>query len=87
MDDQPIQDLSIAAAAAGAALRQGKMTSVALTKHALARTRVLDSKINAFITVTADRALADAERADAELKAGPRPRALARHPLWPQGHL
>ena len=68
MADKPFHELSISDA--GAALRQGKVTSLALTKHALARIKVLDPKINAFITVTKERALADAARADTELKAG-----------------
>src|SRR4030095_12517785 len=45
-------------------------TSVALTRHALARIAALDPLLHAFVLVTAERALADAERADRELAAG-----------------
>ena len=41
-----------------------------MTHHALDRIAGLDSTYNAFITVTAERALQDAARADAELKRG-----------------
>lgn len=54
----------------GAALRSGRLTSVALTQSLLQRIAELDPKYNAFITLTAERALADAARADNELKAG-----------------
>jgi aspartyl-tRNA(Asn)/glutamyl-tRNA(Gln) amidotransferase subunit A len=63
-----MSELSIAQAAR--ALRSGQTTSAALTEAALARIAAVDSKIHAFITVTADRARADAAKADAELAAG-----------------
>ena len=56
-------DLSIAQA--GATLRAGTITAVSLTEDALARIHRLDPLVNAFVLVTADRALADAARADA----------------------
>ncbi len=55
---------------AGDRLRDGTLTALALTEHALARIAVLDGGISAFVTVTADRALADAARADRELAEG-----------------
>ena len=55
---------------AAKALRAGTTTSVALTEAALARIAATDPKVNAFITVTAERARADAARADAERAAG-----------------
>jgi aspartyl-tRNA(Asn)/glutamyl-tRNA(Gln) amidotransferase subunit A len=61
-------ELSIAEA--GAALRAGTTTSAALTRAALACIADRDPVVNAFITVTAERAVADAARADAELAAG-----------------
>lgn len=61
-------DLSILDAAK--ALRAGTTTSVALTEAALARIAVTYPKVNAFITVTPERARADAVRADAERAAG-----------------
>jgi aspartyl-tRNA(Asn)/glutamyl-tRNA(Gln) amidotransferase subunit A len=54
----------------GRQLRAGATTSEALTLDALARIRARDGTLHAFIRVTEQRALADARRADAELKAG-----------------
>ena len=60
-------DLSIAAM--GRALRDGSVTSEQLTKDALDRIAAKDAGLHAFVLVTRDRALADAHRADSELKA------------------
>ena len=65
---KPLHELSIAQA--GAALRQGLLTSSALTADALARIASLDPLLHAFVLLTQERALADAERADREIKAG-----------------
>ena len=65
---KPLHELSIAEA--GAALRSGTVTSTALTEHALARIAALDGALDAFITVTAERARADAAAADAAFEAG-----------------
>ncbi len=65
---KPLHELSIAET--GAALRSGDLTSTALTEDALARIARIDPKINAFVLVTRERALADAARADKEIKAG-----------------
>lgn len=64
----PVETLPVAEL--GRRLRDGSLTSVAVTEHALSRIRDLDPVVNAFITPTADRALDDAARADAELAAG-----------------
>ncbi|WP_395817400.1 amidase, partial [Devosia sp.] len=61
-------DLSIIDA--GARLRDGTLTSVALTEAHLARIAARDPTLHAFVTVTADRALEDAARADAERAQG-----------------
>ena len=61
-------DISIAEA--GRQLRAGTTTSEALTRAALAQIALADPVLNAFITITEARALADAKRADAEIKAG-----------------
>jgi aspartyl-tRNA(Asn)/glutamyl-tRNA(Gln) amidotransferase subunit A len=57
-------------AQAAAALRARQVSSVELTRAALERVQQLDSRLNAFITLTADAALAKACAADAELAAG-----------------
>lgn len=65
---KPLHELSIAEA--GRALRAGTVTSLALTQDALSRIASLNPLIHAFVLVTKARALADAERADRELKSG-----------------
>lgn len=60
----------ISIAETGRRLRAGTITSVALTEAALARIATHDSKLNAFVLLTRDRALEDARRADAELASG-----------------
>ena len=62
------RDLSIAAM--GKALRSGAVTSVKLTQDALERIKAQDDTLHAFVLLTEDLALAQAKRADAELKAG-----------------
>ena len=61
---------SLAEASAGIAA--GTLSPVALTEVALARIAALDPKLNAFITVTGDRARRAAAAAEAEIKAGKR---------------
>jgi aspartyl-tRNA(Asn)/glutamyl-tRNA(Gln) amidotransferase subunit A len=51
-------------------LRRGQLSSAALTASCLDAVARLDPELNAFITVTADRARAEAEAADRELAAG-----------------
>ncbi len=63
-----LHDYSIAEA--GALLRSGKLTSMALTEHALDRIKTIDPKISSFITLTADGALRDAAAADADFAKG-----------------
>ncbi len=63
-----LHELSIAEA--GRALRAGTVTSVALAEDALARIEAIDGQLDSFITVTADRARADAARADADFARG-----------------
>jgi aspartyl-tRNA(Asn)/glutamyl-tRNA(Gln) amidotransferase subunit A len=57
-------------AEASARLRAGAVTSVDLVNACLARIDVYNPKINAFITVTRERALAHAQALDAEQRAG-----------------
>ena len=65
---KPLHELSIAEA--GRQLRAGTLSSTALTQHALSRIASLDPLLHAFVLVTKERALADAERADREIKSG-----------------
>ncbi|MEW8238908.1 MAG: Asp-tRNA(Asn)/Glu-tRNA(Gln) amidotransferase subunit GatA [Candidatus Thiodiazotropha taylori] len=53
-----------------AGLKAGEFSSVELTGHFLERIERLDGNINAFITITAEQALAEAAAADEKLKAG-----------------
>ena len=55
---------------AAAALRAGDTTSVELTKTMLARIAALDPTLGAFITVTPEAAMAEAEAADAMFAKG-----------------
>lgn len=63
-----MHDLSIAELAAG--LRERRFSSRELTRHYLDRIARLDPQLNSFITVTAERALAQADAADALLARG-----------------
>jgi aspartyl-tRNA(Asn)/glutamyl-tRNA(Gln) amidotransferase subunit A len=51
-------------------LRQGSVSPVELTADCLARIEKLNPKLNAFITVTAESAMAAARQAEAELRRG-----------------
>ena len=55
---------------AAAAIRAGETSAVELTRSSLARIELVDGLLNAYITVTADAALEQAEQADRELAAG-----------------
>ena len=66
--DVSLDDLSIIEA--GKLLRNGTITAKQLAEDALSRIGALDDQINSFITVTTDRALADADAADADFAKG-----------------
>ncbi len=51
-------------------LAGGEFSSVELTRHFLDRIAALDGRLNSFITVTEEQALAQAEAADARIAAG-----------------
>ena len=63
-------DLPSGIVAAGKGLREGRYSSEELTKAYLRAIGELQPKLNAFITVTAESALAQARLLDQELKAG-----------------
>jgi len=66
-----LTDMTVAAAAH--AIRAKKLSPLELTEAYLARIESVNPKINAYVTVTAERALADAKRAGDEIaKSGPR---------------
>ncbi len=77
---QTIARVSVAAAAgdltelslseAAARVRAGSVSATALTEACLARIAVYDAKLDAFITVMKNQALAQARQLDAEQKAG-----------------
>jgi len=52
------------------ALDSREISSVELTRHLLARIEAMDEGLNAFITVTPERALAQAEAADRRIRSG-----------------
>ena len=56
--------------AAAAALARGEVSSVELTRDALARIDAADAQLNSFISVAPERALAQATAADARIAAG-----------------
>ena len=55
---------------AGELIRQQKLSPVELVTQCLERIRQLNPMLNAFITVTADEALADATIAEREVQEG-----------------
>ena len=62
----------ITIAEAAARIKRGASTSEQLTEECLSKIAELNPKLNAFITVTADQALARARQADKEIAAGRR---------------
>ena len=78
----PINDLmSMTIAEAAAAIRSRQLSPVELTQACLDQVERHDGKINAFLTVLGDQALAAARRAEQEMARGKDPWAHARHPV------
>ncbi|MBW4591894.1 MAG: AtzE family amidohydrolase [Brasilonema angustatum HA4187-MV1] len=69
------------AVAVAAAVREGKVSAVEVTKAALQRIAGRDNELNCFTTVTAETALTDAERIDREIAQGKNPGCLAGVPF------
>ncbi|MET0984686.1 MAG: amidase, partial [Steroidobacteraceae bacterium] len=67
-ETEDLTRLSLTAAAAK--IRAGTVTSTQLTQACLERIAIYDPKLDAFITVMKDKALAQAQQLDAEQKAG-----------------
>ena len=61
---------SLTLAEAAARLRARQLTSVELTQACLERIEIYNPKLDAFITLTSQQALAEARQADAEIKVG-----------------
>jgi len=68
MHERDLDGLTVAGA--GRLLRRRKLSPVELTRATLARIERLQPALNAFIAVTADKALAQAEQAEAEIGRG-----------------
>ncbi|MCB0020552.1 MAG: hypothetical protein KDE09_22320, partial [Anaerolineales bacterium] len=68
MTDAPLHYQSLLTVAER--LRQGDITSVALTQHMLDRSAALEPQLKSYATLMADQALAAARQADAEIAAG-----------------
>ena len=68
-------------------IRSRKLSPVELAQTHLKRIAELDPQLNAFITVTADLALAAGARSRAGDREGQLPRAAARHSVRAEGHL
>ncbi len=66
----PDDTFEMSIAALGRALRTGALSPVELAEAALQRIDALDGQVRAFVTVTRERALEDARRAEQELRAG-----------------
>ena len=71
----------MSAAEIAAAIRAGEISSVEATRTCLDRIERHNLELNAFLTVCAERALQDAARADAEVRAGETGRALLGVPI------
>ncbi|NMG22917.1 AtzE family amidohydrolase [Brasilonema bromeliae] len=69
------------AVAIASAVREGKVSAVEVTKAALQRIAARDNELNCFTTITAETALADAERIDREISQGKNPGCLAGVPF------
>jgi aspartyl-tRNA(Asn)/glutamyl-tRNA(Gln) amidotransferase subunit A len=62
--------LNLSLAAAADKIRTGELSPVALTEASLARIEATENRLNAFVRLNADHALAAAREADAEIAAG-----------------
>ena len=74
-------------AEASALIGKRELSPVELVESRLDRVARLDGKLNSFIRVLGDQALAAARSAEAEITAGRLARAAPRRPDRAQGHL
>lgn len=68
MSDQPLHYQS--ALQVAEQIHQGKLSSVEVTEHMLDRIARIDPQLKAYVTVTPEEALAQAKRADEDIKSG-----------------
>lgn len=68
MEERDLEELTIATSSRQ--IKSGKMSPVELTKLMLARIERLNPTLNAYLTLTKDQALADADRAEEEIREG-----------------
>ena len=85
MRETPLHFRTITEIAEGIAAEQ--LSPVDVTAAMLARIETLDSRLKSYATVTADAALAAAQQAEREIKAGKYRGATARHPDCGEGPL
>src|SRR5689334_17379689 len=67
---QPGELTSFSLLQAAELIRKRKISPVEFTQACLARIEQLNPELNAFITITADQALGDARRTEAEIQRG-----------------
>jgi aspartyl-tRNA(Asn)/glutamyl-tRNA(Gln) amidotransferase subunit A len=70
MTSSPDEPTSLTLAEASAKLKSGAVTSTQLTEACLARIETYNPKLDAFITVMREKALAQAAQCDSEIKSG-----------------
>ena len=83
LDDLAFEPVTVLSAL----IRRRRVTSTDLTKMYLARLEKYGETLHCVVTLTADLALAQAAKADRDLKAGRYHGAAARHPVGRQGSL
>ena len=70
MQDSPARPAMLTLAAARAAVAEGRTSAVALAEEHFERIAAADGEIGSFLALSRERALAQAERVDADVRAG-----------------